>query len=457
MGNLRKGFVGFALVGVLLSFVALGAPKGCELRQESPGEESSVPQVKTDSYTVRNEKQVLAKVAEMGGVPQDLLQESTVKLVSLKEDNTPFLSERIIGRPLWQVTIPKWKLDLPSAIPGFEDRYERTFDILVDPVNGTILKIASRWPQGIPEMAPEPPAEQAEVQMINSGLERYHRFPQDKPAITFLQALDVVLREGSSSPLVAKQIIAHYVVHSKMGGEPRPVWAITFRGIRIVRGGPAPLPGSPPSAHEFVVNRMRDIVDARTGEWLGAGGGYFPPADSAAEPQGEPGQIPSPPPTVTFDLSSPSDGQEVVPGSIIQWTITATVSTDDNFGLALVAVDLVQDPFNPELFDIPPGIPPAGMEDFDRPNGISNPDPGGPGSAYGGTQIGTPGAMDLAQIGGAQNTFGVIGDGIGLDTQVDSGVGQSPGGADRRHRLIWRPVWARPIHLLDPSSHRERT
>jgi hypothetical protein len=128
--------------------------------------------------------------------------------------------------------------------------------------------------------------------------------------------------------------------------------------------------------------------------------------------------------TVTFSLSSPSANCTVHPGASVQWSISFTVSGGDNLGLALAAVNLLQDPANPALFDIPVGTRPQGMQDFDRPDGISNPGPGGVGSAYGGTPVGATGAKNLVQIGGAQNTFGVAGDGIGLDFDVRGGVGQ---------------------------------
>jgi hypothetical protein len=129
--------------------------------------------------------------------------------------------------------------------------------------------------------------------------------------------------------------------------------------------------------------------------------------------------------TVTFDVSSPCADCTVGAGELIEWTITVTVSTGDNYGLALAAVDLVQSPGNPELLDLIPGAAPADMQDFDDPNGITNPDPGSVGSGYGGTPVGAAGAKDLRQVGGAQNTFGVPGDVAGLDYNVRPGVGQS--------------------------------
>ena len=200
-------------VALLLSFLALRATTRPRLSH------------------IHNQAQAVAQVLETLGAPKHLRSETTAKLVTLAEDNTPFLSEQIVGRQLWHVIIKKWKLRLDSAIPGFEDSYERTFDVLLDLENGNILKIVSRWPEGIAQIAPEPPAWSAEEQMRASGLEKYHSFPESPPLITFLQALDIILTEGVGSPLVAKQIVAQYVVRSSMGRKPKRVWAITLRGI----------------------------------------------------------------------------------------------------------------------------------------------------------------------------------------------------------------------------------
>ncbi len=87
-------------------------------------------------------------------------------------------------------------------------------------------------------------------------------------------------REGLGSPIQARQIIADYVVQSEMGGDPRPVWSITLRGIRMTWfGGP---PGVPP----IVFSRFRNVVNAETGEWLGATN--QPPTESKPSFRGNP-------------------------------------------------------------------------------------------------------------------------------------------------------------------------
>jgi len=137
--------------------------------------------------------------------------------------------------------------------------------------------------------------------------------------------------------------------------------------------------------------------------------------------------------TVSFELTSPSHGSWVPIGGSVDWTIIVTVSSGDNLGLALVSIDLLQDPANPMLFDLPPadGIPDE-MSCFDRSAGIANPVPEGFVSGYRGTPIGTAGQRNLVQIGGAQNTFGAEAGGIGLDVDV------GPGGLYVLHRIAAR-------------------
>ncbi len=133
-------------------------------------------------------------------------------------------------------------------------------------------------------------------------------------------------------------------------------------------------------------------------------------------------------PTATFSVNVPLNGQVVTPGTQIDWTIQFTISEGDNFGAALVCCDLVQDAGNPAFLNLPPasGVP-AGMANFNRPEGVSNPGEGGAASGYIGVQRGDDGAKNLIQIGGGQNTFGASGGIMGTNPYVVAGVGQ--GGA----------------------------
>jgi hypothetical protein len=130
--------------------------------------------------------------------------------------------------------------------------------------------------------------------------------------------------------------------------------------------------------------------------------------------------------TVTVTLDSAVT--DVAPGGDVPWSLYVEVSSGDNLGLALISVDLIQDGGNPATFDIAPadaGTIPAAMNGFDRPGGITNPGEGGAASGYIGVQRGTAGALNLIQVGGAQNSFGQPGSEFGTDADVDGGIGQS--------------------------------
>lgn len=206
--------------------------------------------------------------------------------VDVNDDNTPFLHTQINGKKgVWRVEIKNVRFKLKSAAPGFKDRYIRNFQVFVDPNTGHLLKITSKFDGNDPNMLPEPPAIVAEVRIRNHGNEIYHGFPPEPPKVSLLQALDAILTEGVGSPFVAKEIYAVYVMESTMRGyksgwEPRPVWAITLRGLP-----PRPVTGKPPSLHDtpdeelvpaWRRNHMRNVVDARTGKVLFATSGPQP-------------------------------------------------------------------------------------------------------------------------------------------------------------------------------------
>lgn len=128
--------------------------------------------------------------------------------------------------------------------------------------------------------------------------------------------------------------------------------------------------------------------------------------------------------SVSFDLRLNGGAGVICPGETINWEIWVQITTTNNAGLALACVDLVQDPANPDKFDIPyaDGVP-AAMQNFSRPAGISNPGEGGSNSGYIGVQRGAANEMNLIQIGGGQNTFGVAGQSIGTNPDVVADVG----------------------------------
>lgn len=258
--------------GMMLGMILPALAPSMAVAQEKPEkprarQRQSPPEDDRAAWALRTPERAISAFREISGLSDAARPKMTSKLVTLSDDDTPFLHDQIVGRPIWQLVIVDWKLELKSAAADAEDACARTFDIFLDPRDGRLLKILSRWPKGVPPIAPQPPADSAEVQMNSAGLEKYHGFPKEKPRVSFLEALDVVYKDGGlGNPLVAstKQIRAHYVVRSAMGREPKAVWAITLRGFPPFE---ASYPGVPVDAR----NHARHIVDAKTGEWICAG------------------------------------------------------------------------------------------------------------------------------------------------------------------------------------------
>jgi hypothetical protein len=121
---------------------------------------------------------------------------------------------------------------------------------------------------------------------------------------------------------------------------------------------------------------------------------------------------------------SPQDGQTVAPGSTLNWHVWMENSTGPGLGLSGVLCNFRQDTANPSLLDLTPGSRSTAMLDWDIPRGICNRTSSGL-SAFGGSQRGNPGARDLIQLGGMQNTLGIVGATQGIDAVVEVGVGRS--------------------------------
>lgn len=231
--------------------------------EQSGGRKPSEDRMPRRQLQLKNDRDAIDRAMEATQFAQLAGIQSSARLVSATDDNTPFLSKELIGRKVWRVEVDNVSLKLRSAVPGFKDHYLRKFVVILDAATGEVRKVVSKFHGNAPEMRPEPAPARAESQ-LRASQEIYHGWPEEPPQISFLEALDAVLSGGIGSPFEAKEIIGVYVLESKMGSEPRPVWAITLRGI-------PPLQGHGPGADTVPVwqrNHIRNVVDARTGKCL---------------------------------------------------------------------------------------------------------------------------------------------------------------------------------------------
>jgi hypothetical protein len=191
----------------------------------------------------------------------DLARRISAQRVAVATDDTPFLAPQIIGRQAWSVVFEGVSLKLRSSIPGYPDRYRRRFVALLDEDTGRLLGVSNK-PEA-PDMVPPPRGASAEAQIRGSG-EVYQGWPEVEPKLTFLDALDAVLSKGGGSPFLARAIDGLYVMHSRLGSAPRPVWIVTLWGLPpMAVGGPG---GD--AVPVWQRDHMRNVLDAMTGQVL---------------------------------------------------------------------------------------------------------------------------------------------------------------------------------------------
>ncbi len=183
--------------------------------------------------------------------------------MTLTGNKTPFLSEQLNGKSVWRVRFGPGSLKLKSSQPGFVDKYQRIFDVILDATTGQLFGVECKFGGAAEEMRPDPETASAERQ-LRAASEVYVGLPAVDPKITFLSALDVVLTNGGGSPFVAKEIAGIYVMDSEMNSAPRAVWVITLRGL-------PPYSFHGPAAETVPIwhrNHMRSVIDAMRGKFL---------------------------------------------------------------------------------------------------------------------------------------------------------------------------------------------
>lgn len=210
--------------------------------------------IETESQAIERAERVIGSVGRSKSRP-------SAQTVVLKDDDTPFLHKKLCDRPLWKTTLHNWSIDLRSSPPGQHDKYSRTVEVLLDPVDGQVLKITATWPEAEATLGPRPSAKSAETQLGGPGAEHYLDFPSEPPQISFTEAIDA-LQRGGRNPLVAKQIIGRWVVWSNLDSPPMAMWVITLRGIPPMRPYLS-------EARGLIMNpTMRFIVDPIEKRWV---------------------------------------------------------------------------------------------------------------------------------------------------------------------------------------------
>jgi hypothetical protein len=188
------------------------------------------------------------------------------RLVEAKEANdvqVPFLQDDLASQLTWEFRVEDMSLSPPPGVLVESKSVECTLTAWLDAYTGRPIFVILRVKNGKGPLRAPAEARSAARKLLEIQ-EVYHAFPTNAPNISFLNALDHVLRRGIGNPFDAQEVVGLYVMESRNGSDPLPVWAITLRGIppRQPHGrdhGVVP---------EWQLNHIRDVIDANTGDIL---------------------------------------------------------------------------------------------------------------------------------------------------------------------------------------------
>lgn len=236
---------------------AIGAEAYHQPLRQTPTEEQARTGLTDNAAAVARARSVV-------GIPSRIEVDGRAELIILESDDTPFLSANLLGRQIWHVVLRDVRIELASTPEDVVDPHRRVFDIYLDPDNGRLLKMASRWPEGVPPLPVTWTAESATERIMASGREVWHGFPEGGPQTTFFQALDEIQAQGGGGPSSASQIVAHYVLISKLNHPtPAAVWSIHLRGTP-----PLVLPQPPGASERPGPRHLRSVVDDASGKFV---------------------------------------------------------------------------------------------------------------------------------------------------------------------------------------------
>ena len=193
--------------------------------------------------------------------------------IALSHCIVPFLATKLEGRPVWRVQYAGCRLLLPSADIGTQDKYQRTFTVVLDAKNGKLIQVEVLAESAAERPGPDITLTAREEQIATLSNTKLVDLPTEPPQVCFLKALDKIGdMDLLGSAYQAKSIEGLYVDYTKMDHtstfEPlKAVWYIRFRGIP-----PVPQIGVPYGMTRLPVEKLNTtsffIIDAVNGKRL---------------------------------------------------------------------------------------------------------------------------------------------------------------------------------------------
>ena len=191
----------------------------------------------------------------------------TARQIQLTGQFMPFLHGDLRGKSSWRIEFSNIDLAKTTGRASLGNRYVKHLVVVLAPNTGQVLCVTSTWPDGVERIPPYPSVQEEERQLRARDV-TYTRLPAKEPQVTLLEAIGS--KDMAFWSKDVKQIHACYINESTIKYADRPVWAIQLRGFPPFVP-PVPPGADPSSISENQRNHIRNVVDAESGEWLGAG------------------------------------------------------------------------------------------------------------------------------------------------------------------------------------------
>ena len=173
---------------------------------------------KVSNFALKN--QIIERAASILGLDsissktrEGLVEKSD--FIDVVDSTTPYISSIIDGSRILRVEFDSVVLKLRK----FNDTGRLNFIVFIDPEPGELIKITSKKDEfNLGDWKISSAKEQEKI----LGSEKYCGIPKVDPKISFIEALDSIIK----NPLKAFYIEGLYVLHSSSDETPRPVWNI---------------------------------------------------------------------------------------------------------------------------------------------------------------------------------------------------------------------------------------
>jgi len=153
-------------------------------------------------------------IDEMRGFDKNSV--TAVRPDTLTDDQTPFLSGWVNGRPLWKIHIEGLLLYYKKF--DEKDSISKDMDIYLDSKTGVLIRIDIYSAQKNSLTLRAPTAKEAENQMRS---EKYYSFPKTLPKAKLLDFADLAMRYSAFTS-------AQFVIYRCGKAEPKPTWIVDY-------------------------------------------------------------------------------------------------------------------------------------------------------------------------------------------------------------------------------------